>query len=1194
MDINQLGLAASPTQPQEGLAGSGFPLPNNQDAAIGMPSEQRLYAPGELANVDLGSAVTPLYEEKAKILANAVTQKQLAIKGNQQPTQPQQNTTSLDDFLNSDVKGDTDRLGNLGEDILQAGGTLLGATLDTAGDASARLTKEGYKYAGDMTEEEANKAIYDGLTFSKDWFDKDMNFTLADELQKPSTYNYDPSRVNEASKVMAKAWDSGSPTKMLGSIANALVTAGPEYLVQSLPQMILTRTPAGMIILAGNNANDYMTSLQKNMGTKDIGNLHRLVAIFGGAGSAWLERVGADEILGKTKFVNKLVGSIIATQPKNLARTTVRAVVNKAIKVGGQSGYEGLTEVAQNSIEAFITKYGNSKEGELTDGTLGRDNFVAFGAAVASTGVMKAPGSGLSMVASPITGAVGKQARLNKRFKNATSNVEAGFNTKDEQQAYTEHVDNNAKVSKDTLKTYSANEQSAKKLNSANNPIHTINSLQGLLRQNPEIDNTSAMSKILNFGRKELGELTDAISSNEALADKVSEELRTQINEASPLEAQAIIGNFLAQNKEHLDGTTKSLFNGMTTSLESQAKALVDDGSTNISYNNARQTVGTTKNINEYSSKVANKKKSAVQDSHITVGKVNSKAPGLFGKIASLVRPTEITKELSKYSGDTLKSLKKQANQAITKARNESNGTGLTGKYKASKSVAKAKAIVSSIDKLTHTRKSLKKTYTPQKTVGETIKDYVAGKFADLKAEADSIKAEKAKEDSTPNQPGSTKADTRTKEQKRKDKNRKTPAEKKAMRAEMRKEALKVAKEVDSNIDDIKAEEIPIVEEILDSLNDVSESTTKYVKKLKDKLVTKAAELKAKKDSRNTDKMVDDQVATKDISKTIGQLAKQILTTSKTATRSDAKQAMGKLGKLINSKLTTTERIFIAKMIARGIEGGKFTSAFTTKYVDKLNDSIDENMDEETKADLRKSISKTLGSAYMDSKKLAKKVFKALRTLNGRQKLESGVDQKIDDILSGKTGEDISNFMAEHLTYSEQMFLQDVVNGSDRVTGKLTTKGKAILEKILDGVDFNDKENPLTKKELLGLLTDKLKLTFEDVVDTVKQAGTQQGRQDLENTISEKFADMQDSELGKEFSKDYNSIIDKLTKGGRDSKAAALKEFKKFKQKYKDTTPLDIYNNLKDIFRESKETDNTSEVVDSIDENDINVDMKDC
>lgn len=1190
---NPQGLIVTPVQPQEGLAGSGFTLPNNQDAAIGMPSEQRLYAPGELASVDLGSAITPLFEEKARILADAATQKQLAIKGTQPLPQPQ-NTPSLDELLNSGTSDDG-RASNLIDATQYAFGKTAAGTLDALVDGSARLVKEGYKYFGDMTEEEANKVMHDDLTFSKDWFDKDMNFTLTDELQKADYYGYDQSNVNDAMKDMGKAWDSGSPTKMLGSIVNAFTTAGPELLIESVPYMLGTRNKMLTALVTADMSNKNMESLEKNLGTKDIGNLRRAASMVTAAVSMWFEKAGVDELIGNTNFVNKAIGSIIATQPKNIARTAVRAIVNKAAKVSGQAGYEGLTEVAQNSLESFNNKYGTSKEHELTDGTLGKENFQSFGAAVASTGVMKAPEVGLATVASPITGAVGQQARLNKRFKNATSNIAAGFDTKEEQQAYTEHVNENSKITKDTLKTYSDNERVAQELNKAGNHLDTVSKLQSLLKSNPAIDNKDAASEILNFGRDEISKLASAIDNNEALSDRVSDELRAQINEASPVDAQNIIGNFLAKNKEYLDEKTKTIFNDMTNKLEAKAKALVENGSTNISYSKAKQTVDTSKNINEYASKVAKKKVAAVQDKNINTDKINSKAPGIFGKLASIVSPTDMTKELSKYSGDTLKALKKHANQEINKARNESKGKGLAGQYKASKSVAKAKAIVSSIDKLTRTRKALKKTYVPQKTIGETIKEYVSGKFADLKAEADKIKAENTKEtEPTANQTGSTKEDTRTKEQKRKDKNRKTPAEKKAMRAEMRKEALKVVKEVDKNIDNLQVDEIPIVEEILDSLNEVSESTSKYVSKLKNKLVVKAQELKAKIDSKNTDKLVDEQVAKKGINKTIGQLAKQILDTSKTATRADAKQAMNKLGNLINSKLTTTERLFIAKMIGKGIEGGKFTSAFASKYVNKLNSTIDDKLDDKAKTKLRNDISTVLGSAYMDSKQLAKKVFKALSTKNGRQKLESGVDQKIDDILSGKTGEDISNFMAEHLTYSEQMFLQDVVNGSTNVTDKLNTKGKAILEKILDGVDFNDKENPLTKKELLGLLTDKLKLTFEDAVATIKQVGTQQGRQDIENTISEKFADMQDSELGKEFSKDYNSIIDKLTKGSRNSKAAALKEFKKFKRKYKDTTPLDIYNNLKDIFRESEETINESKQVDSINEDDINIDLKDC
>lgn len=285
-----------------------------------------------------------------------------------------------------DTVQSSSRVGNL-VDALQFGvGRTAAEFGDAIVDAGIRIGKNiDEVYNPNRTEAERNAILDKELK----GYVKNGDFIWADKYKTPQEYGYDNTRTNLATEDLGKSYDkmienpnTENIMNAAGSLVKGMITAGPEWAAESAVYMIATRNPVGMAITTIGMANESMSEVQKNTSKSDIGYLKRLQAGVGAALQMGLEKIGVDELIGNTNYVQKLIGNVIENGTEKSAKALVKTFAQKALKVSGKAGYEGITETAQQIVQSFSEKFGTNAEKELYDGTLGREMFQSFGAAM--------------------------------------------------------------------------------------------------------------------------------------------------------------------------------------------------------------------------------------------------------------------------------------------------------------------------------------------------------------------------------------------------------------------------------------------------------------------------------------------------------------------------------------------------------------------------------------------------------------------------------------------------------------------------------------------------------------------------------------------------------------------------------------------------------------------------------------------
>ena len=277
--------------------------------------------------------------------------------------------------------------GNLIDGLQFSAGRLAAEIADSFVDASTRLVKDGLFKTKGKTEAEASSDMLKELTFSKDWFDKDMNFTALDKYKEAEEYQYDDTDSKEATENLGKAYESGSVLDMAAALGSGVIKAGPAWVAESAAYMLMTRNPVLLSLTAIGQSNEFAEDIQDHLGTKDIGYARRLGALGASAVVMGIEKLGVDELVGKTNFVKKLMGSAIDGNKKT-GKAAVKALGKKVLSVAGVAGYEGLTEATQQAVELYATKYGTDAEKELFSGEFGKELFQAFGGGFGAGAVM--------------------------------------------------------------------------------------------------------------------------------------------------------------------------------------------------------------------------------------------------------------------------------------------------------------------------------------------------------------------------------------------------------------------------------------------------------------------------------------------------------------------------------------------------------------------------------------------------------------------------------------------------------------------------------------------------------------------------------------------------------------------------------------------------------------------------------------
>jgi len=1060
------------------------------DLGTGTQAEQGFdIGNGALASTDTGSFLAPLYQEKAKLLQQASEAKKISIQGTAQ--YEADNAPTLDELLYGATDGNSSTSDGFGRQFAAGTQSLLADTADliTTGGAYA------VKGLSDAT---------GGDFYSQEDFNTATNFfDQFSGKNADATFGYDRTRLNAQQANVMDNIDKGN----YGTAATAALKAAPGTIVDSLPVMASYFIGIGevkAVQAAGNaafkvaKASGLGTKATKqavkaskiaarkqlalhtkilNISNKNVGlinfaniqtqkHLEELSAnggevTLGTAARVWstniilnaLDKLAFKDIVkfSKAPVIKELWGTL-----DKASRFGVTKQVAKTLLVGAKNmTEEGLQEYVQTWGELVNAKWGAKDTQNFLDVFNKGSNLEAL------TAMFLGGGAGLvTGVPSQLSGlrqGLNKEGKLNKLYNNPKKNIDVGFANPEDQQNQIDTLDANYNSAKENFDNLTAVENDVGAIN--NNPEYNdytkVVNTQARMQEASQATDSGTNQLVSQFGSEETNTLLDKISQDETLAAKMDKQTLQDIVNSPGAGAFQKLGAFLASNADSLSPKIKDAFNTAQTSLQKQATAVVSSGGTKVSYQSAKAQLNRAGSINKSTSEYAKSKAKplSAKSSAKNIGQTkNSKSAGIVKRVLGIAKPSEAEVEMQKYDNGTLDEIIKEGSRAINIAAkkqktilanpNLSKAARLRAQMRKLPEQTKAEQLVATAKRIKSSRKKVKKTYSPDKTLKETIVDFAKDKLQKLKEAADRAKAEKQ---SKPNEKAT-------------DKNRTTKDDKQTIKT-----AQKMVADVSKDLDSISIDDVPIIEEAVNILV----ASGNFGKKFADKLLKDIQEKFSKSDIKDVDP--------KEVRKAFVKTGTTILSGAKTTTRADIKNALGKLGKLVDSKMTLNERVFVAKLFGKAVKMGNLTKEDVQPYLDKLPDNLKFDNTDFTKDKFTAFIKKTYESA--------KSTVKANTTPEGRQQTEETVKTKV-----------------------------------------------------------NDK------------------------IDSIKESG-----------------------LGKELTKDFNTIIANLIVAKRKGNIELKKQFKKFKKEYGDTSSLEIYQSVKEMFNdliEGKET----EVVTDIPGTDINTD----
>lgn len=327
------------------------------------------------------------------------------------------------------------RAGNM-VDALQYGlGSAASGIADAFVDTATWMVKKGYEGFTGASEKEATAWINDNASlFSRD---KSGNFTGLDDYGEADMYGYDNSRTKEVTANLGKAFESGSTADMAGAVLDGVLTAGPEFFLESAGEMAAALTGAGVVGIAGKYSNEIMEERQANMApgeTLTMGD--RAFATVVGSAVSLFNKLGVDEIVGKTKVVKSAMNLIGKPGGDTATRQILSNIALKSAETAGKGAYEGLEEIAQEMLQKFGEKYGTEAQDELLSSETGKELFQAFGggfaggatpgAAVATVGGVKD-----AIAKSPLADVASKAASYGKGIVEDVADIAKGLKDSD-------------------------------------------------------------------------------------------------------------------------------------------------------------------------------------------------------------------------------------------------------------------------------------------------------------------------------------------------------------------------------------------------------------------------------------------------------------------------------------------------------------------------------------------------------------------------------------------------------------------------------------------------------------------------------------------------------------------------------------------------------------------------------------------
>lgn len=293
----------------------------------------------------------------------------------------------------------------------------IGKALANAGDfvvdAGTGLGKEIYKASNTLkgkyeTPEQVNKQFTKSIkgTWLENHFDKSGDFKSLDKYKQAVEYGYDDVNTREAMKSLGEAWQSKDPKRMGESLISATVNAGPEFLLESAGEFGLGLLgKAGIALNAGSYTNQILEDRKKVTGREATPQEAALVAVAGTA-EAYLNKLGVDEMVGKTNLVRGAIKTIAEyggeTSAKNALKTIAKKAAMGGAAVAGKAGYEGLEEVLQEGLEIIGEKYGTAAQNDILSDKSYQRLFQAFGGGFAGGATAGSISEGVTLAGNAI------------------------------------------------------------------------------------------------------------------------------------------------------------------------------------------------------------------------------------------------------------------------------------------------------------------------------------------------------------------------------------------------------------------------------------------------------------------------------------------------------------------------------------------------------------------------------------------------------------------------------------------------------------------------------------------------------------------------------------------------------------------------------------------------------------------------
>jgi len=1017
MNIQKQPQGLALLQPSEGIN------PNDHSYDIGN---------GAMANVQMQTIAKPLFEAKAQALAEAAKQKELAIKGNQ----PETPEISLDEALYGATDGNTNTDDSLWRLFGSETQSLLADTADLVATGGAYF----HKGLSDLTG--TDYYSQEDFDATRNYFDQ-FSGKNADEV-----WGYDRTRLNAQQADVGKAVEEGR----WGDAFFGGLRASPGTITQSLPTILSFFVGVGevnAVKAAGTTA--FKAAKATGMSTKAAKavqaeatkaarkQLNLATRVYNSAGKnagllnftsvqtkkdgeefaknnggqfptatqymrMWgtnlfmnsLDKMAFKDIVSfrKSGTAKEIWGKLDKPAKYKVAKATAKFIASGALN----AGKEGMQEYIQEWGQIFNQNWGTKDTQNFIDVFNKKGNIEALTAAFLGAGAGVAMGTPSNL--NTLRQGLNKDAGLNALYNNPKNNVDAGYATTEDQQAHSDLLGQEYNDAEQAFNTLSTAEKEINSVNSANTAaIDQVSKIQAILAQTgTHATDSQANELVKQFGAPEVQQLLKAISANEELASSFDKEQLAQVLSEQPSNAFNALGSMLAERADLLTPEIKETYNNAKTSLESQADTIIQSGAHKVSFEQAKKQLNRSGDVAKSTKNyIDSKAKPVTGDKATIVASAKTKK----SKQANIVKRAietltgrgslnEAEKLLSSYDDQTLKDVIKeaqiQANQyaKIQKVQlsspNLSKAAKLKGAMKKLPEQVKAEQIIAAAKRLRTIRKNVAKTsYAKPKSLKEQFTEFTQSKLADLKVAADKVKAERNKNKAEPKNTNS-----------KPDKNRISKEDKKII-----KDAKVMVVTAKKDLDSISKEDLPILEEAIDILVKAGNFGEKFGKQL-------LADAKAKFEESG---VKDVDLSTENIKAGVKSANTRVMNAIKTGTKEDVKNTVDsvitKLTNKIKSKLTLSEKEFLAKVIGKAVAAGKLTNEEAQNQLNKLVklDEVDLSVD-----GLKKKLQEAYGSIVNFTKNTANKETRE----NMETSVKETVKKKVDSFKESELGAELS------------------------------------------------------------------------------------------------------------------------------------------------------------------------------------------